>query len=470
MAGRLASVAFAVLSLGPALAAPPGSARDAAAESEARLAAAAREAAWRTLHLRAALDAAARGLAAAGDSAAGDGAVDSDAKSGAARALAARLTRAQTRALLGLGRAPEAAEALVSLLERDDPAAETLALGAAALLAAGRLAAADEAAGRAISAAGAVGTDANDVDAPPPGARETAPALVVRAHARLRLGRFEDAARDAARAVALGHDDAATQALATWARRRARLPLRGLTTRAVGRFELRSAVSDELSARLADRLSRVAPLFEHPVPIAGDDPRGAPRTAIYLLDPATYGRLGGAAAKARAFYQRDERAVFALAEHEAELARVVVHEAFHAHLHRLVDEAPAWLDEGLADHFAGVRVEDDAAPLFLPHPIRLRDLRIHISAGRDIRLREVARLSRPALYAQRRVAASWGWVAFLAQAGDDGQSPALTAYTRAVLGGASPEEAWRAGFADADVPALERQWRDWVLRQRPPRN
>ncbi|GIW73362.1 MAG: hypothetical protein KatS3mg102_2904 [Planctomycetota bacterium] len=458
-AGGAARAAEAVL---------PEPVRAAAAEAAARLLSAEAEPAQRRAHLGAALAAAERGLlalarCAAGSQDPGAGAPPDAAEQAALAAAVARaraeLERARAAALLGLGRVPEALAACrrAEAAAPGPPAAALLE--AAVSLRAGEPAAALAAAERARAAAEL-------------GVRERARAALLAGRALLQLGRAAEAATAAEAALALAPLEPAARALRAHAQRRARLRYEGvaLSEERLPGLRILSEVGPGPARAVAARLRELLPLFQRRFPLSPGDPRARFTVPVHLLAPLSYARLGGPAARARAFYQRDERAIFALAEHTPELVRLVAHEAFHAHLHRLVEEPPAWLDEGFADRFAAARLLADGTPAFLPHPVRLRDLQIHLRAGREVRLRELCLASRQQLYEERWVAAAWGWVHVLAESAAGGGPGArdplagrLERYLAAVLDGGSPEEAWQAAFADAaDLAALEAAWHDRI--------
>jgi hypothetical protein len=213
-------------------------------------------------------------------------------------------------------------------------------------------------------------------------------------------------------------------------------------------------------ARLAAaRVAALLPEFERRFPLEASPARDVP---VYLLGERALAALAPRGAPARGFYERDEQAVFVAAEDPAELERLLAHECFHAHFHRLVEDPPAWLDEGYADYFAGFVAEGGRVRPGR-EPVRARDLRAALEAGREARFCDLALRSREAMLEEDglylRFAAAWGLVHYFRER-DPGP---LDLYTEKILAGASPEEAFEAAFGGRDMGAIERALKVHVL-------
>jgi len=285
-----------------------------------------------------------------------------------------------------------------------------------------------------------------------PGPADIGILLRERARARLRAGDLAGARADAALALEREPSSADAEALVRWCdRRRDAGPLAEPEFQAGRAFAVATLVGEETEKAAVARLGALEAGF---AALVGASPVKADRTPVHLVDGARYGKLapeGGTGA--RAFYQRDEAAVFVLWEKPREAIRLLAHEASHALLHRAVEDAPAWLDEGLAD----VLAED-------PHPVRLRDARVLLGAGKDVRLSEIVLLSRRAMYAPEgihiRFAAAWGVVRWLRA--DDGDR--LARILACVRAGGSPAEVTAAGFGDlSSLSVADRRWKAHVL-------
>jgi hypothetical protein len=410
-----------------AMALLPGAARASGAAdlAEARLAAAAAEPARRSEHLAAAIAALERALGVREDE----------------RDL---VVLARARLLVGRRQAARDAAVRAAALAPEDPLA--LAAVADAALADGDPRAAAEAAERALVRAG------------DPALR----ACLFRQLARARL-RLDDpaAARTAvrdAREIELASADGAS--LAAWCEQRAALRFGRRDEAAVPGFRVVSTIGPDAAARAARRIAAVAPEFERLFPAGPPPARPVP---VYILSEADLRRIAPPGPPARAFYQRDEAAVFAIGEKPRELERLLAHECFHAHLHRVLPDAPAWLDEGYADWFGGSVTGRDGALFAAPEPVRLRDLQVAIAAGREVRLRDLAERGREAFYdgadVYLRFATAWGFVHYF-RAKEGGR---LDRYAARLLAGGSPEEAFSDALGGADVVAIEAAMRAHVL-------
>jgi hypothetical protein len=291
--------------------------------------------------------------------------------------------------------------------------------------------------------------------APPPALR--AALLRNRARAHLRCGDFNAAREDAHASLEIEAASADGRSLAAWCERRAALAVPLREHPRVGDFDffvLASPDDEEAARRAASRIAAVAPAYARRFP-----PRDFARrlTPVTILSASDFARVAPPGPAARGFYQRDEQAVFVLGEKKAELERLLAHECFHAQLARLLEDAPAWLDEGYADYFAGLGSRGDA------EPVRRRDLAVALAGGRLISLADLASRSRQAFQDGPefglRQAAAWGFVHFFREK----EPERLDRYVERLLTGASPEEAFQAAFGDADLVGIESRMRAHVL-------
>lgn len=245
--------------------------------------------------------------------------------------------------------------------------------------------------------------------------------------------------------------------LAGWCEKRASMHVAAAGVAVIPGFRLVTDLGADVLARASARLRAVAAEYL----------KYFPRTQvgevfIYVLNADDFAKLAPPGPAARAFYQRDERAVFAIGEKPAELDRLIAHECFHAHLHRQLEDAPAWLDEGYADYFGGFGSRGNA------EPVRLRDLQVAFAGGHEVRFAELARATRLAFYdgagpdVALRQAAAWGFVHYFRE-----RAPArLDRYVERLLAGASAEEAFQAAFGGADLVGIESAVRAHVMALR----
>lgn len=278
----------------------------------------------------------------------------------------------------------------------------------------------------------------------------------------LRLGKIEQAWRHVAVAKSLEPSVYGKTEYTQYLARRRHAVLPESPVGQCGAYVFYSDCPAETLRRLVGRVGELLPAFQTWFPLADADARGRYLVRVYVLKDTSYAALGGAALKARAFYQRCERAVFVAGRHEAQALRLVGHEVFHAHAHRLIEQAPAWLDEGFADWFAVIKIGESGLQA-RPHPLRARDFAALLRSGYDVRFREFVGTPRARIYGPFYPAA-WGYIAFMLDS--QRYRPHLASYVRAVLAGQSPERAFQTGFAGLRLSELEAAARDWVMAQR----
>ncbi|MFC1706608.1 hypothetical protein ACFL59_07280 [Planctomycetota bacterium] len=289
--------------------------------------------------------------------------------------------------------------------------------------------------------------------------------LRLRARALLMLELVNEAAVAAAKASELVFADEEARALAAFAARRRQLHLTEPRSRETSRHLIQTDLDDSFLRGAVSRILAIEPELQRlfPLPAGG---RGAWRTRVVLLSAEAYDAVAPPnGAGARAFYQRDSRAIYLDGANPERLRRLLAHEACHAHLHRLLEEPPVWFDEGFADYAAMLPVSRKAAWPD-PHPIRSRDLCVLLFEGHDVRFRELSCLTREGLYRPGVLARyfpfCWGYMYFLRHGAGGTYRASLDRYSERVLVGASPEEALATAFARTDLPELEATFRVFV--------
>jgi hypothetical protein len=151
---------------------------------------------------------------------------------------------------------------------------------------------------------------------------------------------------------------------------------------------------------------------------------------------------------------------------------VLLHETFHQWLHLHVEDRPRWFDEGMAEYF-GI-AEIGAAGLrygLVPqlHPSRLDNIREALTGvlPAPMSLADMIRAPRSTFYGANRsvnYAQAWSFVHYLGSS-TKGQK-LLRGYFQALRRGLDQEGAFREVFADVDLRALERDWREYVGKLR----
>jgi len=111
-------------------------------------------------------------------------------------------------------------------------------------------------------------------------------------------------------------------------------------------------------------------------------------------------------------------------------------------------------------------------PIALPHPLRLRDLKLLLGRGEAIGIAEMARQSRTEMYDRDglflRFAAAWALVHFVRSGKSPEDARRLDLYVASLLDGASPVEAFERSFGDCDLTALEARVREYVFGLKEP--
>jgi tetratricopeptide (TPR) repeat protein len=146
------------------------------------------------------------------------------------------------------------------------------------------------------------------------------------------------------------------------------------------------------------------------------------------------------------------------------------HVLYHEYLHALLDLSfqalPVWLNEGLAEFYAGAEISKDRIRVGVPHASHVSTLRARSFIPLEVLLE--ADGDSP-LYRERRhaglfYAQSWALTHFLYLGEDGGYGAAIDEYLRRWLGGESSTAAARAAFGDLEV--LDKKVRAYMQRLR----
>jgi tetratricopeptide (TPR) repeat protein len=141
---------------------------------------------------------------------------------------------------------------------------------------------------------------------------------------------------------------------------------------------------------------------------------------------------------------------------QAAMLRTIRHEGFHQYLDSLVHDAPAWLNEGLAEAFE----TDDPKHLRADHVRRLRTTPLLPTA-------KFVAMPGKVFYrgSGRNYAQAWALVQFLRH-GPETWRPILPALLAALAGGRSPRSAVRVAFRGVDYAALHADLTAWLSKLR----
>lgn len=156
------------------------------------------------------------------------------------------------------------------------------------------------------------------------------------------------------------------------------------------------------------------------------------------------------------------------------MVATIYHEGTHAVLRREFEFIPSWIDEGLAEFFEGFRVHGDSTVALSPlHNDEWAKRFLHegslipLSEYLQLTNHEWVEIDQSARHMPRIMA--WSLVSFL-MSSEEGRH-ALRRYLQA-LTRSTATEALATAYQELDsayrggIPALEREWKSWVLEQR----
>lgn len=136
------------------------------------------------------------------------------------------------------------------------------------------------------------------------------------------------------------------------------------------------------------------------------------------------------------------------------------HEGFHQYLDYYVNDCPIWFNEGYASFF-----ETSTADKPVYNETRAKSAREALSANLVPGLKEMLLMSardwQGHTYAAHLYGESWSFIYFLTKTG---RRKILDQYFMELMRGKSQKAAFDAVFKPMDLPALEKEWREAVLK------
>jgi len=252
-------------------------------------------------------------------------------------------------------------------------------------------------------------------------------------------------------------------------------------TEAVGETEhyrVRTDMGAKKAKEFAARLEKARLVYEEAIP----PPAGAPAHAeVVVFDTEeayhTYAELTGddAVESTLGYYHPlyDQLFLFEGATDVTglETAHVLFHEGFHQYLDPIVPFAPTWMNEGLAEYYAGKAFVKDTGQKKDPFLMaRLQNLQSALGQGFKCDFVTIMDMSQaefysdlaPVLYAQ-----GWAMCHWLLEVAPKGEQDGFHAYVAALQRGRTREEARQEAFAGKDMKDMERRWIDWVKAWKP---
>jgi tetratricopeptide (TPR) repeat protein len=211
---------------------------------------------------------------------------------------------------------------------------------------------------------------------------------------------------------------------------------------------------------------------------AEDPKRPKPRVAIFNTREAylTYGELTLSNRQEwtlgyfHPLYK--ELLLFEDADLEATL-QTLYHEAFHQFMALMVPKAPFWYNEGIAEFMGGIKVEVAKGQSKIVERARILDGRLKglkMSLNFALKFEDIMMQTPAQFYSgpvSFKYAQAWSMVHFLYEGSGGKHRPQIDAYFKKLKDGGSPREAYQAGFGEASIDDLQKEWLEYVKKMEP---
>lgn len=145
-----------------------------------------------------------------------------------------------------------------------------------------------------------------------------------------------------------------------------------------------------------------------------------------------------------------------------ETLRVLYHEGFHQFTHGLIPQMPFWLAEGLAEYYAGSRIESGTVVARgTLHKGRIRDLKRYLKGRSPISFKKLM-LETPSEFYSGPVAVkyaqAWSMCHFFCHSSEKRLRALLFRYVLLLKSGKDSKEAFDETFAKIKLKTVERAW------------
>jgi len=309
-----------------------------------------------------------------------------------------------------------------------------------------------------------------------------APAYRQRAFWRMtEKGDFKAALDDATKGLTLDPEDKGLEALREMAEREVEGPGWARTfVCETEHYRISTPVSQEFADELGKHAELIHRLYTKIFPKIDKMKRKFP--IVVYADRAEYRKNGGPEG-AGGHYSPMIRKLELFRYGKADDTYLVLyHEGMHQFLHEYLEDAPQWFDEGLGDFFGPSRYvfEEKKGKIvsegmeIRPNPWRLELIQASIRRGQVRPWRQLMLMSHRELYNPQWIsihyAQSWSIIYFLCQYGaDQGDRKyfvLLQNYFKALRRGEGQESAFESAFGKVDMPKLEQEWKDFILKLR----
>ena len=151
--------------------------------------------------------------------------------------------------------------------------------------------------------------------------------------------------------------------------------------------------------------------------------------------------------------------------------QTLYHEAFHHFMNLIAPRTPFWFNEGIAEYMGGLKVEVAKKEAKVVEKARILDGRLKVLksglpmalAFKDIMLQTPGQFySGPVSF---KYAQAWSMVHFFYET--PAHRPRIEAYVTALVKGGDAKAAFEAGFGDAPLDALQKEWLEYVRKLEP---
>lgn len=302
-------------------------------------------------------------------------------------------------------------------------------------------------------------------------------AAAIRARGRLAVGekRYADAIADFEMALTIDPEDGLAKSYLKAARHLLRGPWPDGSEyrKETEHYVVRTDISQEKAELYARRLEKARAIF-----VKGMLPApGATRKAEVLIFDSeeayhTYAELTGddRAESTLGYYSPfyEQLLLFEGATDVTGLTTLhtLYHEGFHQYLDPIMADPPAWIDEGLADYYAGRVLEAELGGKKDPDLVQMvSELQRALAVGWDPDFEAMMAMSQDEFYddaAYTRYAQAWAMCLWFQEVAEEETRAAFASYLAALREGKGHDEAYEAAFGEVDLDALERRWLEWV--------
>jgi len=249
----------------------------------------------------------------------------------------------------------------------------------------------------------------------------------------------------------------------------------GLRTRRFKESIVKSNTSKEVAVAVGERLDNFCEVFGEFYDGLGLKPKSSNKAVARLFDTyeeyaAQYARENPGRDPPLAFFSPSRNALV-LYNDEADLTlrQTLFHEASHQYMNRYTEEAPKWLNEGLAEYFEGWRMSAEGH--LLEKRVNIYDLSLvqgALQAERYLRPRDLVAMDwkefrdfrevHPEFHPYLHYVTSWSIIWFCLEESHEGDRDLIVQLLRDLM-----EKGGTSEFQVGDWDGFEARWREAIL-------